>query len=72
MYNKIYVTPGEYFSFIEFCDKGHIANKRGSKFVVAAVVVALKSDSITQQMSRPRHESKGRAVMLHANLFVLT
>ena len=59
MYNKIYVTPCEYFSFVEFCDKGHSANKRGSKLVVAAVVVGLKPGSITQQMPRPRHKSKG-------------
>ena len=25
MYDNISVTPGEYFSFIEFCDKGHSA-----------------------------------------------
>ena len=39
MYDKISVTPGECFSFIEFCDKGHCANKHGSKMVVAVVVV---------------------------------
>ena len=38
-YDKISVTPGEYFSFIEFCNKGHSANKHGSKLVVAVVVV---------------------------------
>ena len=42
MYDKISVTPGEYVSFIEFCDKGHSANKHGSKMVVAVVVVGLK------------------------------
>ena len=42
MYDKISVTPGEYFSFIEFCDKGHIANKHYSKLVVALVAVGLK------------------------------
>ena len=26
MYDKISVTPGDRFSFIEFCDKGHSAN----------------------------------------------
>ena len=25
MYDKISVSPGDYFSFIEFCDKGHSA-----------------------------------------------
>ena len=39
MYDKIAVTPGEYVSFIEFGDKGHSANKHGSKMVVAVVVV---------------------------------
>ena len=53
MYDKISVTPGEYVSFIEFCDKGHSANKHGSKPVIAVVVVGLKTGSITQQMLRP-------------------
>ena len=39
MYDKIFVTHGEYFSLIEFCDKIHGANKHGSKLVVAVVVV---------------------------------
>ena len=56
MYGKISVTPGEYVSFIEFCDKGHSANKHGSKMVVAVVVVGLKPGSITHQMPRPRHK----------------
>ena len=38
-YDKMSVTPGEYFSFVELCDKGHSANKHGSKLVVAVVVV---------------------------------
>ena len=42
MYDKISVTPGEYVSFIEFCHKGHSANKHGSKMVVAVVVVDLR------------------------------
>ena len=58
MYDKISVTPGEYFSFIEFYDKGHSANKDGSKLVVAVVVVGLKPGSIAQQMPRPRHKNK--------------
>ena len=41
MYDKISVTPGEYVSFIELCHKGHIANKHGSKMVVAVVVVGV-------------------------------
>ena len=40
MYDKISVTPGEYFSFIEFCDKEHSANKDDSKLVVVVVVVS--------------------------------
>ena len=58
MYDKISVTPGEYGSFIEFCDKGHSANKHGSKTVIAVVVVGLKPGSITPQMPRPRHKNK--------------
>ena len=58
MYDKIYVTPGEYFSFIEFCDKGHSANKHGSKLVVAAVVVGLKPGFHLQQAPRPRHKTQ--------------
>ena len=42
MYDKLSVTPREYVSFIEFCDKGHYcANKHGSKMVAAVVVVGL-------------------------------
>ena len=41
MYDKISLTPGEYVSFVEFCDKGHSANKYGSKMVVAVIVVGL-------------------------------
>ena len=58
MYDKISVTPGEYVSFIEFCDKGHRANKHSWKMVVAVVVVGLKPGSITQQMPPPRHINK--------------
>ena len=58
MYNKISVTPGEYVSFIELCDKGHRANKHGWKMVVPVVVVGLKPGSITQQMPPPRHKNK--------------
>ena len=32
MYDKVSVTPGEYFSFIEFCDKGHSANEHIKKY----------------------------------------
>ena len=42
MCDKISVTPGEYVSFIEFCDKGHSGNKHGSKKVVTVVVVGLR------------------------------
>ena len=38
MHDKISVTPGEYVSFITFCDKGHSANKHGSKMVVVMVI----------------------------------
>ena len=58
MYDKISVPPGEYVSFIKFCDKGHSANKHNSKMLVAVVVVGLKPGSITQQMPRPRHKNK--------------
>ena len=58
MYDKISVTPGEYVSFIQFCDKEHSANKHDSKMVVAVVVLCLKPGSITQRMPRPRHKSK--------------
>ena len=58
MCDKISVAPGEYVSFIEFCDKGHSANKHGSKMVIAMVVVGLKPGSITQQMPQPRHKNK--------------
>ena len=55
MSDKISVTPGEFVSFVEFCHKGHSANKHGSKMVVAVV---LKPGSITQQIPRPRHKYK--------------
>ena len=58
MYDKISVTPGEYFSFIELCDKGHSTNKHGLKLIVAVIVVGLKPGSIIQQMPRPRHKAK--------------
>ena len=58
MYDKISVTPGEYVSFIEFCHKGHSANKHGSKMVAAVIVVGLKPGSIIQQMPRPRQKNK--------------
>ena len=58
MYDNISVTPGEHVSFIEFCDKGHSANKHGSKMVVAVVVVGFRPGSITQQMLRPLHKNK--------------
>ena len=32
MYDKISVTPDEYFSFIEFCDMGHSANEHFKKY----------------------------------------
>ena len=59
MCDNISVTPSEYVSFIEFCDKGHSANKHGSKMVVAVVRSWLKSlVSITRQMRRPRYKNK--------------
>ena len=32
MYDKISVTPDEYFNFIEFCDMGHSANEHFKKY----------------------------------------